>query len=192
VNAIEKMVKHLDENPQISMVYADYTEIDVWGKVIQEISLPEPKKLIVKNVIGACFMYTREIAKKVGNYDPSLFLAEDYDYWLRVMKEGKLSHLDENLYYYRRHMASLTETKKLLVDFQTYNVMEKHFLFAYSSANTWREKYEIFDRILFMLKDEAKKQEEVKRRLIKIDPIYGIYEKAVRLKSRLSIKKNNL
>jgi len=43
-----------------------------------------------------------------------------------------------------------------------------------------------------MLKDEAKKQEEVKRRLIKIDPIYGIYEKAVRLKSRLSIKKNNL
>ena len=97
----------------IDMVYSDYTVIDVSDSIIGSEIAAEPDKIITGNVCGASFMYTKRIAEKVGNYDPDLFLAEDYDYWLRIYANGKMFHLkDENLYYYRIHSESLTETKQ--------------------------------------------------------------------------------
>jgi hypothetical protein len=44
----------------------------------------------------------------VGDYDNTLFLVEDYDYWLRVSFKHRLSSLDRDLYEYRLHENSLT------------------------------------------------------------------------------------
>ena len=68
--------------------------------------------MIYSNTIGACFLYTKKIANKIGEYNTNLFLVEDYDYWMRIFLNGKISAINEVLYTYRMHSKSLTATRK--------------------------------------------------------------------------------
>lgn len=147
-NALEVMVDFLNSHKDVAMVYADYTNIDSVGNNISDVKLPESKNIVIGNVCGACFLYTSDVAKKVGDYDINLFLAEDYDYWIRISRNGKIIHLDKNLYYYRRHALSLTETKKSLIKEQTYKALEKNFLYLYDAAISSGLKYEFLEHVL--------------------------------------------
>lgn len=178
-NALETMVSVLNSHADIDMVYTDYTNIDAEGKEISVENLMEPEKFFLKNPVGACFLYTKNVADKVGKYDANLFLAEDYDYWIRVFRKGNIMHLPENLYYYRRHAESLSETKTKMVGMQTYRVLEKHFLFLYSLTKRKKERYRFFDHIFLCLKDQD--TSETIAMLKKIDRSYFIYKKIRRL-----------
>ena len=71
------------------------------------------EEILLDNVVKACFLYRKEVKEKVGEYNPNLFLVEDYDYWVRIaFKDFKFKSLDEKLYYYRFHEGSLTETRR--------------------------------------------------------------------------------
>jgi glycosyltransferase involved in cell wall biosynthesis len=61
--------------------------------------------------IGPCFMYSRKVMEKTGSYDTEAFLAEDYDYWIRVSRNFKLYHLNKHLYYFRLHNESLFDSR---------------------------------------------------------------------------------
>ena len=165
-NALETMVGYLDKNPEVVMVYSDYTVIDSEGKEVKTVALKEPKYNVGGNVCGACFLYSAEIAKKVGRYDNTMFLAEDYDYWLRILTLGKMMHIAEDLYYYRYHDQSLTETKKAAIQEQTYKVLEKNFLNVYYYAKEVKLTYDFFDFILLV---DSKHREETSKRLISVD-----------------------
>ncbi|MCF0186974.1 MAG: glycosyltransferase [Bacteroidaceae bacterium] len=147
-NAFQKLVDELEANPDCVMVYSDYTNIDADDNVIDEGTLMEPEHICEGNVCGACFLYTAEVAKKVGKYDANLFLAEDYDYWIRIYHEGKMRHIKESLYLYRRHAQSLTETKKASVNMQTYRALEKNFLTLYSEAKKDKMSYAFFSQLI--------------------------------------------
>lgn len=173
-SAIEKMVSVLEANPDVDMVYANYANIDVNGNIIYDVCLEEPEGLIIGNVIGACFLYTRDIAKIVGDYDANLYLAEDYDYWIRLYRVGKILHMNENLYYYRKHNNSLTETRKNQIGIQTYRTMEKNFLFLYAVARSRGKVYQMFDQLIIRLGQNDNMA--VKRMLLEIEPGYRKYE----------------
>lgn len=183
-NAIERMIYALNSRSDIDMVYANYTNIDAGGEEISVVSSNgrELDRLLVSNVIGACFLYTREVAEKVGRYDANLFLAEDYDYWIRIFRAGKIVHLAENLYYYRCHAESLSETKKETVGIQTYRVMEKNFLFLFSLTKGRKERYEFFDQLFIRLGDRD--TSETRAMLKKIDRGYFIYKRIKSIKQQ--------
>jgi hypothetical protein len=50
------------------------------------------------------------VYQTIGAYDTGLFLAEDYDYWLRIYRQFEIAPLHRVLYEYRRHGQSLTNT----------------------------------------------------------------------------------
>ena len=109
--AIEKMVGVLATG-DCDFVYADYwlfSEQDANGLPLapQHDHLPDTLQLDKGNHIGACFMYTRRLYEGVGDYDPELFLVEDYDYFLRAARQFRFCHLAEPLYYFRRDDATL-------------------------------------------------------------------------------------
>jgi glycosyltransferase involved in cell wall biosynthesis len=109
--AIEKMVGVLATR-DCDFVYADYwlfSEQDANGRPLapQHDRLPDTLQLDKGNHIGACFMYTRKLYESVGDYDPELFLVEDYDYFLRAARRFRFCHLGEPLYYFRRDDATL-------------------------------------------------------------------------------------
>ncbi|BAN36777.1 hypothetical protein SCD_n02978 [Sulfuricella denitrificans skB26] len=105
-NAIQRMVEVL-QGGDCDFIYADYylfADLDPDGRPldIHHDKLPNKVQLEKGNHIGACFMYTREVYAAVGDYDPELFLVEDYDYFMRIAKRFRLCHIPEPLYYFRR------------------------------------------------------------------------------------------
>ena len=109
VNAIDEMLSNLKAN-EVDIVYADYYRI-VDGKK-NRVSLNNDSLLIFRNVIGACFLYRKNVFLKNLGYDESLFLVEDYDFWLRASKTFKFYKIDRSLYNYRLHNNSLTNSVK--------------------------------------------------------------------------------
>lgn len=99
--ALSTMVKYLTEHRDIDMVCCNYDRIDEDGKNIPKYIIKNEKdiiKFIKGENIGACFLYTKEIAQKVGEYDTAMFCVEDYDYWCRIALAGKIQYLNKNLY----------------------------------------------------------------------------------------------
>jgi Glycosyl transferase family 2 len=110
-NAIEEMVRFLQTYPQVDFMYADNYIVDegntTWtGGTVRR---TEPmESLAIDNFVGACFLYTRAVYQAIGRYNPKTFLAEDYDYWVRVSKRFRMQRMFRCLYYYRFHRNSLT------------------------------------------------------------------------------------
>ncbi len=108
--AIEEMSRFLQTYPEVDFVYADSYILDESdgnpAPKVQRNALPED--LSVRNGIGACFLYKRKVYETIGEYNPRFFLAEDYDYWIRVAQRFRMQRLFRPLYYYRFHRNSLT------------------------------------------------------------------------------------
>lgn len=112
IDAIENMVNYLEINIDKQMVYCDYNIINENGNFVETIIVEEPEHIIYKNTVGACFLYSGDIAKKIGGYAVDRFLVEDYEYWLRINLNGNIGVLHKCLYDYRSHSNSLSESKK--------------------------------------------------------------------------------
>lgn len=112
--AFEKMINFLENNEDYGMVYAQIN-VEKNGILQDFIWCSEkttPASLLKLSIPGACFMYRSTIAKEVGEYDESLFLNEDHDYWLRILLKTKIANLCEVLYLYRIRKESLTTTRE--------------------------------------------------------------------------------
>ena len=95
------------------MVYAQATFIDAEGRPQGSMAIRPPDHLAHTCVVGACFLYRREVYETIGGYDEELFLVEDWDYWMRVAEKFRLRILDDDLYLYRDHGDSLTNQRKI-------------------------------------------------------------------------------
>ncbi|HEY7347989.1 MAG TPA: glycosyltransferase [Ktedonobacterales bacterium] len=111
--ALEEMVEILASNKYVDFVYTDYDEISETGQLMQSIIAEPPMQLIEKHTGLACFLYRRSLYEQIGSYSEDLFLAEDYDYWLRILASGfHMYPLHKSLYWYRRHPDSLTDEQR--------------------------------------------------------------------------------
>lgn len=130
--SIEVMYSALQKE-KVDFVYANFIQIDSKGNDIQELLLDEPEELIWKNVVGACFLYTRKLFKGNGVYNNKLFLVEDYDFWLRAFMKFKFHHINNTLYKYRVHEESLT-SQLSTINSERNIVFEKNKISMYSNV----------------------------------------------------------
>jgi glycosyltransferase involved in cell wall biosynthesis len=110
-DAIERMVKALACQPEVSVLYAGYAVINDAGQVLNTMPAKQPSQLVLGNVVGACFLYRKSVQDAIGPYDETIFLAEDYDFWLRAAQHFQFAALDSDLYSYREHQGSLSATR---------------------------------------------------------------------------------
>ncbi len=178
-NAFEKMADVLEGDRHIGMVYSDYCLIDADGAAVEKKVLDSPKMLLTGNVVGACFLYRSSVAKKVGLYDKNLFLAEDYDYWLRIYEAAKLYHLNECLYRYRAHDESLTATRVDAIKKQTAKVWLKHIKYISDHIDRRASRFIVYDRVYTAVDDNEKKN--VQKKLSQYDKMYPLHLWAKRL-----------
>jgi glycosyltransferase involved in cell wall biosynthesis len=125
-DAIGEMVRFLETNPDVGLVYTDYTNIDDDGNVMYPHVVAEPQRLAYESCVGACFLYRRAVWEKVGEYASDMFLAEDFEYWVRVSQSFKLQPLHKDLYLYRLHAGSLTAQRHERVVLAIGRVVERH------------------------------------------------------------------
>lgn len=109
-DCLEYLFYHLSSS-KTDIVYADVEEIDDNGNFIEIHKRNHPLcNLCFENVIGACFLYKKEVHLKNNGFKTNLFLLEDYDFWVRAWLNGfKYSYLNKILYKYRRHLKSLSK-----------------------------------------------------------------------------------
>lgn len=126
IRAVEKMVLEL-ESQKVDLVCASYFTIDNNGAITGKRSVGKQADVLIDNVVKACFLYKKEVHQKLNGYNPTLFLVEDYDFWIRATYENyKFYQLSEKLYYYRFHDNSLTETRRNDISKALLNLLKKH------------------------------------------------------------------
>lgn len=117
-NALEKMYAAFQNEPNIDLVYADYTLINDKDVVTGTRTFGDINKSFSQWLgCGACFLYKREVHFKNGGYNPAAFLIEDYDFFVRAYTHAQFYYLPlTNLYFYREHGASLTATQSAVIN----------------------------------------------------------------------------
>ncbi len=128
-NAVEKMVRFA-ETGHHAFVFCDYYRFTGEDTSLgtEHVTLPDDPPLDKDNYIGYCFLYSRQVRDRIGDYDPNTRLAEDYDYWIRISKQFPLTHLNEPLYLTRFHDKSLYATRYLEVKLVDFLLRLKHGL----------------------------------------------------------------
>jgi glycosyltransferase involved in cell wall biosynthesis len=128
-DALELMVRYLEAEPSTGLVYCDERWIDDEGEERGLCLKAEPDELRNRNCINACFLYRRAVYEAVGEYDPAMFLIEDYEYWLRVAKQFRIAHLrGATPYRYRWHAGSLSRTRRGEVVLQSIRATCRHLV----------------------------------------------------------------
>lgn len=93
----------------VDVVYTNYLIIDETGDIAGESRLKPIEYLLFSGVIGACFLYKKEVFDRNSGYNEKLFLVEDFDFWLRALKHSSFYKIKTpDFYYYRYHPESLT------------------------------------------------------------------------------------
>lgn len=102
---VSKMVKKLEAD-KVDLVFGNY---QCFGEV-NLLSKPELKPmsdLLIANFISATSLFTRKIFTKVGMYSSKMNLGyEDWEFAIKVAYYGKISKLEETIFYYRTHNVS--------------------------------------------------------------------------------------
>jgi glycosyltransferase involved in cell wall biosynthesis len=124
--ALQAMVRELELQPEAGLVYADMVKHLQSGQA-REVRMGPPEGLPEGCVVGACFLYRASVARAVGDYDPDFFLAEDYDYWLRMRRHTSLMWLRRVLYDYADTPGSLSRKYFIEAQRARLKVLEREF-----------------------------------------------------------------
>lgn len=120
---LEKQVKVMDENSDISIVYSDCHYINEKNEILSQAFEVQKarsgrifKDLIIKNFIPIPTVLLRKRAvDEVGLFDKRYSFAEEYYLFLRIARIYHVSYIDEPLAGYRIHGKNLSKnTEKSL------------------------------------------------------------------------------
>ena len=59
-------------------------------------------------LLGAASIFPREVFERIGYFDEELALAEDYNYWLRILQHYEVAVVPKELYQRRRHANNMS------------------------------------------------------------------------------------
>jgi glycosyltransferase involved in cell wall biosynthesis len=132
-DAIEKMFKIINKKNDLAMVFPDYYEVDINGKIISRTVRHDFNKVKLKDqpAHGACSMIRLSVLKKIGGYDERFMCQDGYYIWIKLLKYN-VKNINEPLFYYRRHGSNLTtntsfinETKTRILNYVNINSKKK-------------------------------------------------------------------
>ena len=114
-DALMKMVKFLDSNNKVGLVFPDYYEVNEEGLIIHKVQRHNFNKVKIYDQYahGACTMIRTRLLKQIGGYDERFNCLDGLYLWLNFVKNYKVKNINEPLFYYRKHNKSLTTNHSL-------------------------------------------------------------------------------
>lgn len=116
--AVRTAVEFLVAHPDVGIVYGDCLATDEHGKPLETYA---PTDFDLGRVLGQCrtpipqpaAFIRAEVLEQVGLLDEDLFIAMDFDLWLRAGLEFPLAHIPVTMATYRLHPQSKTVSKSV-------------------------------------------------------------------------------
>lgn len=112
-------VAFLRQHPDVVCVGGAQDFIDEAGRILFHYQEAEDNDEIQRLALGGktpinhpSAMMRRSAVLQVGGYDPTTYLAEDLDLWLKLGEIGKLANLPITVTQYRQHSQSESERKQ--------------------------------------------------------------------------------
>ncbi len=183
-NAFETLLAAFQAHPDTDFIYSDFNMVNPEGNVIAHREEKEPDYIRYNNAVGACFLYRASLAKKIGDYDPELFLAEDYEYWIKAYLNGNLLHLKETLYDYEIHENSLTSTRQTEIAKMAFKAKSKHFDALLARCSSQQERNLFFTEMLNYLHDRND-YKLYRKQYYRIDKKFAFKDLTIRIKYKL-------
>ena len=114
-DAFESMVRMLEADPGLALVYADSAVTAEENARFEDAPVtgwfrwPEfdARQLFSVCYIGPQPMWRRALHEKYGHFDPRMRVAGDYDFWLRMAPYERFQHIPETLGLYLDSKASI-------------------------------------------------------------------------------------
>lgn len=119
LNKIEQQVKILENHPEYGLVTGCIGYVDEKGIKLEEIKCHKGHNhgyvfdsFLEKNRTSSITpLLQREIFDKVGYFNPSFTIAEDWEFWRRVSFYFKFYRINETLAYVRMHSTNMSKTR---------------------------------------------------------------------------------
>jgi glycosyltransferase involved in cell wall biosynthesis len=129
-HALQTLLDILETNQDAGLVYTDYTIINDQNEITGKRTFNNIYDSFTNWLgCGACFLYRAEIYAAIKGYNPSAFLIEDYDFFMRAFLQFKfIYHPSHDLYFYREHEASLTSTQGDMVNYIAKMMIERQMI----------------------------------------------------------------
>ncbi|MBE9075756.1 glycosyltransferase [Romeria aff. gracilis LEGE 07310] len=114
--ALEETSQLLNEEPDVGMVYTDYTDVNASGKPLglgHRCAIPYSQDRLLLDFMTFHFrLIRRSTFEQVGGIDPKFAYAPDYDLCLKLSELTDIVHLRRPLYFYRRHSGAISSQKQ--------------------------------------------------------------------------------
>lgn len=119
-NKLETQLKVMEADPEIVLSYAAVNRIDFDGNRVAAAPRQHQGEsgyvffdLLKRNFIPSVTpMIKADVAKRIGKQVTELIPYEDWDFWLRISREGKFFHIVEPLGDYRIHPGQSVQNVK--------------------------------------------------------------------------------
>lgn len=108
-NALYYIVKELNKNNKLDLIYTDEDKITEKGKFCEPNFKPDysPDTLLSMNYICHFTVIRKNILDKIGTFDSKYDGAQDYDLFLRITETtDSISHISRILYHWRKTKTS--------------------------------------------------------------------------------------
>ncbi|HEY3938845.1 MAG TPA: glycosyltransferase [Bryobacteraceae bacterium] len=108
-HALAYVCEALNQNPSAEVLYSDEDKIDTQGKRLEPFCKPDwsPDLLLSENYMCHLLVLRRDLAQKIGLFDPVLDGSQDYDLILRAAEQAShVAHVPKILYHWRAGVAS--------------------------------------------------------------------------------------
>lgn len=104
--ALYEIVKKLNENPELDLIYSDEDKIDMEGNRFDPAFKPDwsPDLLLGTNYISHLGVYRRSIMNTIGGFRVGYEGSQDFDLVLRFTEQTeakRIAHIPQILYYWR-------------------------------------------------------------------------------------------
>lgn len=110
LNALYEMVKAINDNPDIDVIYTDEDKVDMKGQIYYDPFFKPDFNLDLlrsNNYICHIFVVRKSIVDRIGKFRSEYDGAQDYDFILRCCEQAKvIHHIPKVLYHWRSHPAS--------------------------------------------------------------------------------------
>lgn len=119
LDRLEKQVNCIKDD--VILIGGQCQLIDEHNNIIGNTKFPINHSSIVKNmkrfrpaIAHPCVMFRKSVYIKVGGYDRCFRVAQDYNLWLRMEKEGVIMNLESSLIKLRKHSDNISSNHTML------------------------------------------------------------------------------